>query len=531
MKRICLLVVIALSHHLEAQVPCENGKSGENDCMGIDLQSHISPPDLGAEELDGRWVNDIWGWTDPDTNKEYALVGMTNGTSFVDISDPVNPIVLGVLPEHNSIGLGGRVFHDGAKSVWRDIKVYQNHAYIVSEDPDHGLQVFDLTLLRDVTSPSKDNLFDESGHYPGIGQAHNIAINEETGMLYAVGFRQNGDFICNGGGLHIVDLKNPKTPVFSGCFDDDGYTHDTQCVIYQGPDADYLGMEICFNSNEDEVVIVNVNDKDNISLISKSTYEGVRYTHQGWLTEDHRYFLHNDELDEINNGTNTRTFIWDVKDLDNPVVVGYHEHDKRSIDHNLYTKGKYVYESNYTSGLVVLDTSGIQHGKLEKVAYFDTYVSGDNAAFSGSWSNYPYFPSGNLIVSDISNGLFVLKMQSIFITQQPQDIVACVGQHIDIPVVVEGSDLSYQWQLNQGEGFKDIMNFERYINSQTDTLHAHTLALSQNEYQFRCIISNSITELVSDTMTIFVIDSPRAEFIYEFVDSQGTVNFTNDAWS
>ncbi len=512
---------------ITAQVPCIDGKSGENDCLGIDLQSHITPPDLGAEELDGNWLNDIWGWVDSETQKEYALVGMTNGTSFVDISDPVKPIVLGILPEHNSINGSARVQHDGAKSIWRDIKVYQNHAYVVSEDPDHGVQVFDLTQLRDVSNPSKENLFSESGHYSGLGQSHNIAINEETGFLYAVGFRQSGNYSCNRGGLHILDLSDPKSPVFAGCFDEDGYTHDAQCVIYRGPDEDYHGMEICFNSNEDEVVIVDVNDKNDMKLISKTTYDGVRYTHQGWLTEDHRFFIHNDELDELSAGHNTRTFIWDVKDLDAPVLLDYFEHDQPSIDHNLYTRGKYIYESNYTSGLVILDTVGISKGSLKKVAFFDTYLSNNAASFSGNWSNYPYFPSGNIVVSDISNGLFVVKMQSIFITTQPEDITACVGEHIDIPVVAQGENISYQWQINEGDGFKNISNFERYINSQTDSLHAHTLDLSQDGFQFRCLIQNSFTELISDTMTIHVIDSPKADFVYELLDGLGNVRFTN----
>ena len=527
MKRLLLLTLCFSSYILSAQTPCENGKAGDYDCLGIDLQGHINALDLGAEELDGNFLNDIWGWVDPDTGKEYAIVGMTNGTSFVDVSDPVNPVVLGVLPEHNSINPNGRVFHDGAKSIWRDIKVFQNHAYIVSEDPDHGVQVFDLTGLRNVANPSVTNLFDESGHYDGLGQAHNIAINEESGFLYAVGFRQNGNFSCNGGGLHIVDLSDPKNPVFAGCFDEDGYTHDAQCVIYQGSDPDYIGKEICFNSNEDEVVIVDVSNKSAIQLISKRSYSGVAYTHQGWLTEDHRYFISNDEVDELNFGHNTRSYIWDVEDLDAPVLLGYFEHDRASIDHNLYTKDQYIYESNYTSGLVILDTAGISQGSLKKVAYFDTYVSSDVADFFGSWSNYPYLPSGNIIISDITNGLFIVKVQSIFINEQPEDVTACVGEHINIPIDVQGGDVNYQWQIDEGNGFEDISNFERYINSKTSILHAHTLELSQNGNQFRCIVDNGITEIISDTMTVFVIDSPRAEFNFQTLDEIGNVSFDN----
>src|SRR5690606_20218176 len=85
--------------------------------------------------------NDIWGWTDPETEKEYALMGLNNGTAFVDVSDPVNPVYLGKLPTHTQ------------SSLWRDIKVYADHAFVVSEASGHGMQVFDLTRLRGVTSP------------------------------------------------------------------------------------------------------------------------------------------------------------------------------------------------------------------------------------------------------------------------------------------------------------------------------------------------------------------------------------------
>lgn len=528
MKKL-ILPLFLISINLFAQTPCEDGKAGNYDCLGLDLQARISAPDLGAEELNGRWVNDIWGWVDPETDKEYALVGMTNGTSFVDISDPTNPVVLGVLIEHNSQSSSVQILHDGAKSTWRDIKVYANHAYIVSEDPDHGLQVFDLTDLRDISNPSKDNKFEEAGHYPGIGQSHNVAINEETGFLYAVGFRQNGDFQCNGGGLHIIDLSDPANPQYSACFDSDGYTHDAQCVIYQGPDTDYQGMEICFNSNEDDMVIVNVDDKQDIQLISKNGYEGAQYAHQGWLTPDHKYFISNDELDELNLNRNTRTLIWDVQDLDNPQLLGYYEHGTKAIDHNLYVRDNLVYESNYSNGLRILDTIGISNGSLKEVAYFDTYVSSDVTDFVGTWSNYPFFPSGNIVVSDITNGLFIVKKQSIYITGQPQDTTVCVGSHLDIPIAAEGENMEYQWQIDDGSGFKDIEDFERYKNTTTSTMHAHTLELSQNENQYRCVISNGITEITSDPMTLHVLDSPKADFSYAITGFSGDITFTNES--
>ncbi len=397
---------------LQAQSPCVDGFAGVYPCKQVDLLAHLSTEELMAEEHHGIWINDLWGWTDPQTGKEYALVGMSNGTSFVDISDPLNPIMLGILPEHHAAtgdGSGARlsgVKHDGGKSSWRDIKVYKNHAFIVSEDDGHGMQVFDLTKLREVPNPPA--IFAETTNYQGIGKAHNLVINEETGFAFAVGANSAGK-TCNGGGLHMINIQEPANPQFAGCYDADGYTHDAQCVIYQGPDADYQGQEICFSANEDAITLVNVSDKAHPLMISSQSYAGVAYVHQGWLTEDQRFFISNDELDEARNGTPTTSYIWDMQDLDKPVLIGTYKSKLTSIDHNLYIKNAVAYESNYTTGLRILNLQGIEEGNLEEIAYFDTYPTHDQPIFEGSWSNYPFFESGVVIVSDITKGLYVLQ--------------------------------------------------------------------------------------------------------------------------
>jgi choice-of-anchor B domain-containing protein len=507
-----------------SQTPCENGMAGDYPCNGVDLMSRITAQTLLAEELEGSWLNDIWGWTDAETGKEYALVGMTNGTSFVDVSDPINPLFLGILNEHNFAGKTAYQQHDGAKSIWRDIKVYKNHAFIVSEDQDHGMQVFDLTELRGVTTPQT---FVETANYQGISNAHNIVINEASGFAYIVGATEaSTGSVCAEGGLHILDISNPATPIYRACYDDDGYTHDAQCVIYNGPDEDYQGKEICFNANEDTITLVDVDDKDNIVEISRSGYSGAQYTHQGWLTEDHKYFLSNDELDEYRDGTNTKTLIWDVQDLDAPLLIGTYHHEGKAIDHNLYIAGDYAYESNYTTGLRILDVLDVADDSLKEVAYFDTYLSTDNPIFDGNWSNYPFFESGTIIISDITNGLFVLKMQQGLITHQPADINACVDEHLDIPMSIAGVGLSYQWQLDDGSGFKDIDDFERYKNTTTSIMHAHTLQAAQNGLKFRCIVTDEDgAEYITDTANLFVSAPPESIFTHAIAGN--VVEFTN----
>ncbi len=384
MKKILPVLALFFATFSFAQTPCENGTAGQYPCNGLDLLSRISLSTFGSDR-----GNDSWGWTDPLDGKEYALMGLGNGTAFVDITDPVNPIYLGKLPTHTD------------SSTWRDIKVYNDHAFIVSEAGGHGMQVFDLTRLRNVTNAPET--FTEDAHYDGFGHCHNIVINEETGYAFAVGTSTFG------GGPHFVNIQDPVNPVAAGGFSGDNYCHDAQVVIYNGPDSDYTGREIFFGSNEDRISIVDVTNKNNPIAISNGFYGSVDYTHQGWLTEDQRYFMIGDELDESNFGFNTRTIIFDLSDLDNPVVHFEYEADVAAIDHNGYVKGNEFYLSSYRAGLRVFDISDIENQNMAETKFFDTYPTSNSARFDGAWSVYPYFASGSIVISDIDRGLFVVR--------------------------------------------------------------------------------------------------------------------------
>ena len=390
-----MFMLIFMSYTVQAQTPCAGGSAAGYPCNGIDLMSY-TPLSVMSASL----ANDIWGWTSPNTGDEYVILGLINGTAFFNISDPVNPTYLGKLPTQTG------------NSDWRDVKVFNNHAFIVSEAGSHGMQVFNLLQLDGVTSAqnwSNTAYFNGSSAGATFGNAHNIVINEGSGYAYVVGAGQ-----CSGG-LYAININNPTNPTFAGCFSSDGYTHDAQCVNYIGPDPQYQGTEICLNSNENTLTIVDVTDKTDMTQISRTGYNGSRYTHQGWITEDHQYYLMNDELDESGNGHNTRTYIWDLRDLDNPVYLGFYQSPVAAIDHNLYIKDNLAYCSNYRSGLRVLDVSNIASGNLTEFAYFDTYPSSNSSSFTGTWSNYPYFASGVIAVSDIEGstaGLYLLKLQN-----------------------------------------------------------------------------------------------------------------------
>ena len=368
----------------------------------VELLSHLELDEIGNLGASNVIGNDIWGWTDAASGREFALFGLTNGTSFIEVTDPTAPTYLGTL--RTTEGTGNR--------AWRDIKVYNEQAYIVSDlNGAHGVQVFDLNqlLTASESSATDPHYFSAVGVYDGVTTAHNIAINEESGFAYVVGSNTAS------GGLHVLDLNGGTAgsiPTFAGSFSGDGYTHDTQVVNYVGPDGDYAGREVAFNSNEDTLTIVDVTDKSNITQISRNGYEGSEYAHQGWLSEDQRFFFMNDELDERNSDTliQTRTIVWNVEDLDNPTFLGFYEGTETTIDHNLYVKDDFIFQANYTSGLRVLKVNDAATLDIEEWGFFDTYAADNDVSFNGAWSVFPYFDSDTVIVSDRQGGLFVVQV-------------------------------------------------------------------------------------------------------------------------
>ena len=368
---------------------CENGFAGEYPCNDYDLLSHFNLDELAGSGTEG---NDSWGWTDLETNKEYALMAINKGIVFIDITDPANTLILGLLETAT------------VNSSWRDVKVYDSHAFIVSEATNHGMQVFDLKRLRNVLNPPEN--FTTDTHFTEFGSAHNIVINEESGYAYIVGASRNSTY---GGGPIFINIQDPINPVIEGGFGEGGYSHDAQVITYNGPDTEYAGKEILIGSNENEVVIADISDKMNPIIISTISYSNVKYAHQGWFTEDLRYFILGDELDELRVGNKTRSIIFDFTDLDNPTYHFDYFGTTNAIDHNGYVKDNIYYQANYTAGVRMIDVSNAANKVFSEVGFFDTYPANNNTAFNGVWNVYPYFPSGNIIISDINNGFFVIR--------------------------------------------------------------------------------------------------------------------------
>lgn len=398
---------------------CEEGEAAQYACDGIDMLSFTHSSEFGstASALGSSGVSDVWGWTAED-GSEYAIVGKTTGVAFMDVSEPTAPRLLGNLDSPVAADL-----------IWFDIKVVNDHAYIVSESAGHGLLVFDLTQLEGVEEDAERE-WQPTSVYPLTGSAHNIVSNEAAEMVYVVG-GNNGlvaEDQCRAG-LHAIDVSTPDVPVFAGCYLEEGgfgvagslvgpagalsrYVHDAHCVRYDGPDDEHDGKDICLTSAEDHVSIVDMSNPALPVLLSTIEYDSPSYTHQGWLSVDHGTFFLGDELDEDVDPGNipTRTIVMDVTDLDQGTVDFVHEHDFNAIDHNMYTRADALFQSNYTVGLRVLDTREVAENRLPEAAFFDVHPSSDNTEFSGTWSNYPYFDSGTVVVTGY-DGVWLLRLQ------------------------------------------------------------------------------------------------------------------------
>ncbi|KAK3401513.1 hypothetical protein B0T20DRAFT_116352 [Sordaria brevicollis] len=411
------------SHKLD-YVPCVKGYASyipgdakyTFKCNNLDLYDFKTHAELGSGS--GRGAGS-WGWTSPK-GREFVAIAQEDGTAFAEVTKKGKLVYLGRLPQYTT----------AAPSLWREIKGYKSYILIGSEAVNHGVQIFDLAKLQNV-DPKNPKVFSNEKDLDGwwneglpVGRSHNVVTNEEKKYGVAVGFQpRTGPLRA---GLVFFDLTDPKNPKTLGGSGADGYVHDAQCIVYRGPDLKYYGKDICYGYDEDSLTIFDVTDKQNIRIISNTSYEGAAYTHQGWVLDPkwQQYLILDDEYDEYDaTGLGADgypiTYIWDISSLEKPKQTGHYKGLRRGIDHNQFVKDGFSYQSNYGLGLSILDLRSIPFDpsgkRIKEVAYFDVHPEDDNApgggnvTFTGTWSHYPFFPSGYIVINTMDRGAFVVK--------------------------------------------------------------------------------------------------------------------------
>ena len=380
MRALALFVVPALLAGLSSPSWAQGlGTHDQFDASGVTLLGWVHAGNfqdsLGGEEC--------WGYTSP-SGREYAIYGATDAIGFVEVTNPTEPVVIAGIP--------------AVTSNWHDIKTYSTYAYSVSEGGG-GIQVIDLSQIDSGVVTHVTNVL-----IGGSASTHNVAIDETSGFLYRL---DGGGFA---GGLRIYDLANPALPVLAQVWTIRG-AHDAQFLTY--PSGPFAGRQIGFLAADangfDGVSIIDVTDKFNIQILGEAQYPNQVVTHQGWLSEDLKYWYHGDEADETAFGFSTRTHVFDVSDLTSPTYQGFFTNGNSASDHNLYASGSKIYEANFMSGLRVYDTS-LDPLNPTEIAHFDVHTSSDQAKTEGLWSNYPFFSSGTILGSDEVKGLFVWRL-------------------------------------------------------------------------------------------------------------------------
>ncbi len=314
-------------------------------------------------------ASDIWGWVDSEGN-EYAIVGLNNGTSIVDVTDPANPVEV--------------FFEPGTSSIWRDIKTYGCHAYVTTEARE-GLLIIDLSTLPNDTN-LKTTYWTPPGTINGDKlSAHNIFI-DEFGTCYLFGANKG-----NKGAL-MLDLSNPEQPVEIGKADA-WYAHDGVAknnILYLG------------NVYAGHLSIFDVSDKSTPVLLGVKTTPN-SFSHNVWFSDDQNYLYNTDEV--------SGAYIVEY-DISDPSDIKETDRIRTTladnvIPHNTHFINDYLVTSYYRDGVIIHDVSN--KGNMVEVARYDTSPSFSGNGFNGCWGVYPFLPSGNIIASDIENGLHVLK--------------------------------------------------------------------------------------------------------------------------
>ena len=385
---------------------CDNGFAGDHACENMDLLSHVP---LSSFSTNPSAANDVWGFYDINDGKEYAILGLRNGIGVVEVTNPEAPRMVGSVSSQST--------------SWRDIKVYQHfnratarwdsYAYVTADSASVGTMIIDLRSLPEDISVAASDKSDISAHnvyLSNVDYSMGVALNGVEPFLHIAGSNRNG------GAFNTYRLDNPLEPdsVYSnGSSSRANYSHDvssmvvtddrkdTQCVA-AGPYC-----EIFFDFNEDNFQIWDKTQNSAPSRLSTTSYPKVSYVHSGWYTEDKQVVLVHDELDEMDYGLNTTVRLFELSDFRSPALLSTWTGPTGAIDHNGFVRGNRYYMSNYTRGMTVLDISDTSSPK--EIGFFDTFPISDNTSFNGAWGVYPYLPSGVILISDISSGLYVVR--------------------------------------------------------------------------------------------------------------------------
>jgi choice-of-anchor B domain-containing protein len=496
---------LQLMQQKQVNMPCVDGNAAGFECNNMSLLAHVPLSDFPSTPIS---ANDIWGHIDLNNKKEYAIIGLRNGVAVVDVTTPTSPEVIGSI--------------SGLSSSWRDIKVYQYfdtstlrwqaYAYSTTE-ADEGLTIIDLNDLENGISLVRRQSTDSTAHniyISNVDHGLNIALTNQKPAVHILG---SSNF---GGSYRSYSLSDPETlgsTYINSLGTRNDYTHDASSISINDAraqtdciQADNTSCLVILDFNEDTLRLWDHTDENQVVELGSSSYPNAEYTHSGWWSEDKQYVIVHDELDEQTHALNTTLNIFDISSLSTPTLVGTWSGPTRAIDHNGFVRGNRYYMSNYERGLTVLDIT--DPSTPIEVGFFDTFPVSNNAGFNGAWGVYPFLPSGNILVSDINSGLYIIQDQTLEnntgkIAFETQQIAVDEGQSVSLIVTKTGigaSAVSYEIL----PGSADVKDF---------VLTSGELQWTTNDTQPKSIVlqtNNDELEEITESVFIRLFDPKNA---------------------
>ncbi len=421
-----------------AAADCTGGMAGDLPCDAVDLLAHVAFNDLRAGSAAG---NDVWGFVDLNTGREYAIAGFDNGTAVLDVTEPAEPVKVGFVP--------------GERTTWRDIKVYQffdrddgrwrAYAYVTADAAADELVVIDLSgLPNSIVKVDYDGDFlaAHNVYLAGADYSTGLAVTDQVPVLIVAGSN------VGSGQYRAYSLTDPAAPAFVGGGVAPDYMHDATSVVITDdrraacPHAGEY-CELLLDFNESSVDVWDITDPADPARLQRTVYDNFGYTHSGWWSEDRQFLFVHDELDEQRLGFPTTVRVFSLADLAVPVQVGTWQGPTNAIDHNGFVRGNRYYISNYSRGLTVLDIS--DPANPAAVGHLDTYPFSDSTGFQGAWGAYPFFFSGTVAINDIDGGLFLARDGTRAVAQgqlgfAAESVAADEGQSAQLAVVRSGGN-------------------------------------------------------------------------------------------
>jgi len=346
--------------------------------LNANLLFHWDDSTLVGSSMYDNTYNECWGVE--MNNSEIAIIGSTEGTHFFDVTDPQNSSQVAFIAGAYT---GGGVVH-------RDFHDYNGYLYVVCDEGNSStLQIMDISDLPNTVTTvyDSDSLFQKS---------HNIFIDTATAKLYVCAVKHTNPSSFKA--LEIYSISNPTNPTLIYTYDNVGHVHDA----YVKNDTAYLN---CGNDGfriiDFSMVDAGSSNQHNL-LASLTSYPDAGYNHSGWLSDDGNTYAMQDE----NHGYDVK--LLDVSNFNNISVTSTFNSgmNAQSMAHNGIIKGDLLYLAYYHDGIRVFDIS--DSSNPTQVSNYDTYSPSSYNSYKGAWGVYPYLSSGNIIVSDMQSGLYIL---------------------------------------------------------------------------------------------------------------------------